>query len=274
MVSRFRDPALIDALGTLASEAGRRIMSHYGGAASIKSDGSPVTAADHEAEEVILEGLARLLPGVPVLAEESAAAGRLPATTDLFVAVDPMDGTREFIGGNGEFTVNIALIAAGSPVGGIVYAPALGRLWLGSGAEAESMQLSPGAPITAAADRRRIVTRPLPADGAVALVSRSHPDPACDVFLDTHGVVAREPVGSSLKYTMIADGRADLSVRFAPISEWDIAAAHAVLEAAGGCMRRPDGSALVYGRADRRFRTESFVACSADFRARLGFAAL
>jgi 3'(2'), 5'-bisphosphate nucleotidase len=273
MAARFRDPALIDALGTLAAEAGRRIMSHYGGAASTKSDGSPVTAADHEAEEVILDGLARLLPGVPVLAEESAAAGRLPATTDLFVAVDPMDGTREFIGGNGEFTVNIALIAEGTPVGGIVYAPALDKLWLGSGTGAEAMRLAPGNLIATAAERRPIATRALPADGAVALVSRSHPDPDCDAFLDAHGIVRRQPVGSSLKYTMIADGRADVSIRFASISEWDIAAAHAVLEAAGGHMRRPDGSALVYGRAERRFRTDSFVACSADFAAKHGLAA-
>ncbi|MBL8569181.1 MAG: 3'(2'),5'-bisphosphate nucleotidase CysQ [Phreatobacter sp.] len=271
MPSRFNDAALVDALGSLASEAGRRIMSHYGGAARIKSDGSPVTAADHEAEEVILEGLARLLPGVPVLAEESAAAGRLPDSTDLFVAVDPMDGTREFIGGNGEFTVNIALIAGGTPVAGIVAAPALDQLWLGLGQTAEAMRLAPGRPIADATDRRRIATRPLPPEGPLALVSRSHPDLDSEGYLVSHGVAGRLPVGSSLKYTMIAEGRADLSVRFASISEWDIAAAHAVLQGAGGIMRRPDGAPLVYGRADRSFRTDAFVASSAAFRERWPF---
>jgi 3'(2'), 5'-bisphosphate nucleotidase len=271
MPARFNDPALVDALGSLASEAGRRIMGHYGAAARTKSDGSPVTAADHEAEEVILEGLARLLPGVPVLAEESAAAGRLPASTDLFVAVDPLDGTREFIGGNGEFTVNIALIAGGMPVAGIVSAPALDQLWLGHGSTAEAMRLAPGRSIIEAADRRRIVTRPLPPEGALALISRSHPDAESEGYLASHGVTARLPVGSSLKYTMIAEGRADVSVRLASICEWDIAAAHAVLQGAGGIMRRPDGQPLVYGRADRAFRTDAFVASSADFRARWPF---
>lgn len=273
MPARFNDPALVDSLGSLASEAGKRIMGHYGAAARSKSDGSPVTAADHEAEDVILEGLARLLPGVPVLAEESAAAGRLPDSTDLFVAVDPLDGTREFIGGNGEFTVNIALIAGGTPVAGIVAAPALNQLWLGHGSTAEAMRLAPGRPVNEAADRRRIATRPLPPEGALALVSRSHPDAAGEDYLASHGVVGRQPVGSSLKFTMIAEGRADLTVRFASICEWDIAAAHAVLQGAGGVMRRPDGAALVYGRADRAFRTDAFVASSADFRARWPFSA-
>jgi 3'(2'), 5'-bisphosphate nucleotidase len=267
MITRFRDSALIDALGTLASAAGARVMSHYGAAASLKHDGSPVTAADHEAEEVILAGLAEVLPGVPVLAEESAAAGRLPASTDLLIAVDPLDGTREFIAGNGEFTVNIGLIAAGAPIAGIVYAPALKRLWIGAADTAEAMTLEPGQAIGSAVGRQVIRTRPLPPEGAVALVSRSHPDAESEAYFDSHGVTRRQPMGSSLKYAVIAEGGADVTVRFASITEWDIAAGHAVLAAAGGSMMRPDGEALVYGRADKRFRTDAFIACSAAFAA-------
>ena len=268
MTPDFTDSRLLDALGTLASRAGERIMAHYGGAASVKGDGSPVTAADHAAEEEILAGLATLLPGVPVLAEEQAAAGHWPASTELLIAVDPLDGTREFIGRNGEFTVNIGLIAHGAPVAGIVHAPALSRLWIGAGTRAEAMDLAPGAAIGAARDRRTIRTRPLPATGPVALISRSHPDPASDAYYAAQGVTERRPVGSSLKYTLIAEGEADVSARFASITEWDIAAAHAVLAAAGGAMTRPDGTPLVYGRADRRFRTDHFVACSGAYAAR------
>jgi 3'(2'), 5'-bisphosphate nucleotidase len=261
----FADPALLDALASLASRAGARIMSHYGCGSTVKGDGSPVTAADHDAEDEILAGLATLLPGVPVLAEESAAAGRWPASTEVFVAVDPMDGTREFLSQNGEFTVNIAIIVEGQPVAGVVQAPALDRLWIGSPLGAEVMALGSGHAVDVARERRAIRTRPLPATGAVALVSRSHPDAASEAFYAARGITERRAMGSSLKYTLIAEGEADVSVRFASISEWDIAAAHAVLTAAGGLMTQPDGTPLVYGRADRGFRTDPFVACSAAF---------
>jgi 3'(2'), 5'-bisphosphate nucleotidase len=267
MSTDFTDARLIDALGTLASTAGAEIMAHYGGESSIKGDGSPVTTADHAAEKVILAGLARLLPDVPVLAEEAAAAGSWPASTRLLVAVDPLDGTREFISQNGEFTVNIGLIAEGRPVAGIVYAPALSRLWLGAGSTAEAMDLPPGAPISTAMNRRAIRTRPLPAGGPVALVSRSHPDAATSAYYAGRGIGEQRPVGSSLKYTLIAEGEADVSARFASITEWDIAAAHAVLAAAGGEMTRPDGAPLVYGRAERQFRTDHFIACSGAYAA-------
>lgn len=267
MSTEFTDARLLDALGSLASRAGAEIMAHYGGAASIKGDGSPVTAADHAAEKVILAGLADLLPGVPVLAEEAAAAGHWPASTQMLVAVDPLDGTREFISQNGEFTVNIGLIADGRPMAGVVYAPVLSRLWLGAGDLAEAMDLPPGTPIHEAKGRRRIHTRPLPAGGPVALVSRSHPDAATDAYYAERGIAEQRPVGSSLKYTLIAEGGADVSARFASVTEWDIAAAHAVLAAAGGAMTRPDGEPLVYGRADRRFRTDHFIACSGAYAA-------
>lgn len=267
MSTDFTDARLLDALATLASRAGAAIMDHYGGAASVKGDGSPVTAADHAAERVILAGLADLLPGVPVLAEEAAAAGTWPVCEGTLIAVDPLDGTREFISQNGEFTVNIGLIAGGRPVAGVVYAPALSRLWIGAGDKAEAMDLAPGAPIGSATDRRTIRTRPLPPEGPVALVSRSHPDAATDAYYVARGIAEQRAVGSSLKYTLIAEGAADVSARFASITEWDIAAAHAVLAAAGGEMTRPDGAPLVYGRADRQFRTDHFIACSAGYAA-------
>lgn len=265
MPQRFRDSQLLEALGSLCSAAGLRIMSHYGASATLKADGSPVTAADNEAEEIILEGLHSLLPGVPVLAEESAAAGRFPATTDLLIAVDPLDGTREFLAGNGEFTVNIGLISAGRPVGGLLYAPARSRLWIGHGDRAEAMGLAAGEPIARAEGRAAIRTRPLPADGAVALVSRSHPEPAGEAYLAAHHVTGRLPMGSSLKFGVIAEGGADVTVRFASLAEWDIAAGHSVLESAGGRVTMPDGSPLTYGRAAKGFRCDAFVAASGDF---------
>lgn len=265
MSDRFRDSALIEALGALAVAAGGRVMAHYGATGTAKADGSPVTAADHEAEAVILEGLARLLPGVPVLAEEQAAAGRLPPASDLMVAVDPLDGTREFIAQNGEFTVNIGLVARGAPVAGVVYAPARARLWLGAGRGAEAMTVAPGAGLDRASGRGPIRTRPLPPEGPLALVSRSHPEPRVEAFLAGRGVTRRQPMGSSLKFAVIAEGGAEVTARFAPIAEWDIAAGHAVLAAAGGSVTQPDGSALVYGRAEEGFRTQAYVAASAAF---------
>lgn len=267
MSDDLSDPRLTEALANLACAAGARIMDHYGAAAVLKGDGSPVTAADRAAEATILEGLEKLLPGIPVLAEEAASEGRWPSSTDVMVAVDPLDGTREFIGGNGEFTVNIALVEAGRPVAGIVYAPALSRLWIGAGRRAEAMAIAPGLTADKARDRRGIRTRDMPAEGPLALVSRSHPDAATEAYYAAHGIVRRKPVGSSLKYTLIAEGEADVSARFASITEWDIAAGHAVLAAAGGAMTTPEGAPLVYGRADRRFRTDHFIAASAAYAA-------
>jgi 3'(2'), 5'-bisphosphate nucleotidase len=263
MDSSLGDRSLVEALIDLASRAGARIMAHYGCGATDKADGSPVTLADAEAEDIIVEGLGRLLPGLPVLAEERAARGQFPASTEVFAAVDPMDGTREFLAGNGEFTVNIALVEAGRPVTGVLYAPARHRLWVGTSQGAEAMALAPGEAAAGSLDRGPIRTRLRPLDGALGLVSRSHPDLRAETYLAEHGVTRRLAVGSSLKYALIAEGSADITVRFAPITEWDIAAGHAILAAAGGFMAMPDGTPIRYGNAQERFRTPAFVASSA-----------
>ena len=238
-------------------------MRHYGCEATVKADGSPVTAADHEAEAIILAGLARLAPGVPVLAEEEAAAGRFPEHHDVYFCVDPVDGTREFLARNGEFTVNIALVVEGAPVFGVIYAPALGVLWQGHHT-AERMSIAPGARLSHAVGRRTIRTRKRPEAGAVGLVSRSHGDVQVEKWMRDAGVATQRMLGSSLKFCAIADGEADVTIRFASISEWDIAAGHAILVAAGGTVTTHRGTPLVYGRADTGYRSEPFLAVGRD----------
>jgi 3'(2'), 5'-bisphosphate nucleotidase len=244
----------------IALAAGRAIMAVYDGhiAVADKSDGSPTTAADSAAEEIILAELAKVLPGVPVLAEESASAG-LPSLGDVFVAVDPLDGTREFINRNGEFTVNIALIERGVPTAGVVYAPALGRLWLGGAGEAFTLAVpsldaafEPGA-------LRPIRTRPAPAEGLVAVASRSHLDENTAAFLERLPIAARRSTGSSLKFCLVAEGEADVYPRFGPTMEWDTAAGHAVVAAAGGRVVTPEGEPFVYGKTGSGYRNGSFV---------------
>lgn len=260
MVTDLTNPALIDALAEVALEAGARIAALAGCRVAAKLDGSPVTIADQEAEEIILKGLTRLVPGLPVLAEEQAASGVFPRTTDQFVAVDPLDGTREFVAGRDEYTVNIALVDHGHPVAGVVYAPALGQLWWGA-KQAETCTIEAcGLRLSDARERRFIKVRPRPSEGPTALVSRSHGEAAVDRWLDDHHVMRRVPLGSSLKFCRIAEGAADLTVRFTPINEWDVAAGHAVLAAAGGAVTRLDGSALVYGQAGHDFRIGPYLA--------------
>jgi 3'(2'), 5'-bisphosphate nucleotidase len=225
-----------------------------------KPDQSPVTAADEAAEAVILEHLARLLPGVPVVSEEAAARTDPPAPPSTFVLVDPLDGTREFLAGRPEFTVNVALVAEWKPIIGVVAAPASRRLWrgvVGQGAE-RLVLVAEGEP--AALEPTVIRTRPAPADGLVAAVSRSHPDAGTESFLAVLPVTKRIRLGSSAKFCLVAEGSADLYPRFSPTSEWDIAAGHAVLAAAGGTVTTPDGGPIQYGRAQQRFRVPGFMA--------------
>lgn len=242
MSSRADEP-LLAAVATLAREAGQAVMAIYATdfGAERKSDDSPVTAADLASEKIILAGLQRIAPGDPVVSEEAAAAGQVPAVGQRFWLVDPLDGTREFISRNGDFTVNIALIEGGLPVLGVVFAPALGRLYAGCSAV--------GAWLEDASGRRAIRCREVPAEGLTVVSSRSHGDAAAlEAFLAGRRVARSIATGSSLKLCLVAAGEADLYPRLGRTMEWDIAAGHAVLRAAGGCARDLAGAELRYGK--------------------------
>lgn len=238
---------LLEALTALAREAGAAVMAVYASDfdVAVKADASPVTRADVEAERIILAGLARLAPDVPVIAEEDCAAGHRAETGPLFFLVDPLDGTKEFVSRNGEFTVNIALIENGEPVLGVVFAPALGRLWRGArGLGAECVGLADGSV-------RPITVRAAPKDGLVAVGSRSHGGPETTRWLENFPVTAFTTAGSSLKLCLVAEGEADLYPRLGRTMEWDVAAGDAVLRAAGGLVTRLDATPLAYGKRDR-----------------------
>jgi 3'(2'), 5'-bisphosphate nucleotidase len=206
-----------------------------------KSDASPVTAADENAEAIILKALAKIAPDIPVISEEAASAGHIPDVGNRFWLVDPLDGTKEFISKNGEFTVNIALIENHKPVLGVVLAPALNRLFAGVVGE--------GAFIEDANGRRAIKCRKEPAEGLTVVSSRSHGDAAAlDAFLAGRKVASSVNAGSSLKLCLIATGEADMYPRLGRTMEWDIAAGHAVLSAAGGYVKTLEGKELGYGK--------------------------
>ncbi len=228
-----------------------------------KADRSPVTAADEASENIILGGLSRLFPDVPVVSEEASARPAPAALGERFFLVDPLDGTREFIAGDSEYTVNIALIVGGRPMAGIIAAPAMATVWRGIvGQGAERMKLQPGAAVDRATERTAIRTRPKPQTGLVAMTSRSHPEPATGAYLEKIDGVQRSISGSSLKFCRIAEGAADIYPRLVSLSEWDIAAGHALVVAAGGTVTTVDGQPLTYGRPD--FRAPPFIAWGAS----------
>jgi 3'(2'), 5'-bisphosphate nucleotidase len=248
------DRRLLDELASIASRAGAAILALKPAdlARRNKPDSSPVTAADEASEAVVLEGLRRVLPGVPVISEE-AGGGISGALGSRFLLVDPLDGTRELLAGEVDYAVNVALVDAGRPVLGVIAAPARQTIWIGLvGQGAERLRLMPGADIAAASERVAIRTRARPQRGAVALISRFHRDPETDAYLDRFGNIEREVCGASLKFCRIAEGSADLYVRLASISEWDAAAGHALIAAAGGVMTTLDGGPLPYGRPGLR----------------------
>ena len=218
-----------------------------------KADGSPVTVADQRAEAIILEKLAST--GIPVLAEESAAAGVVPTLGERFFVVDPLDGTKEFLKRNGEFTVNIALCEGGKPTYGVVLAPATGATFVAS-------------PDTGAVEitnrDEHLALRTVP-DGPMRVVaSRSHGHDALDGFCQTFQVVEDVSVGSSLKFCLVAKGEAQLYPRFTPTSEWDTAAGQAVLESAGGSVVCLDGSPLRYGKGGDNLNPFFIAAANSD----------
>src|ERR1700729_3332527 len=250
--------ALFLAKVTLA--AGPAVMEEYDRGCSVasKEDGSPVTSADHRAEAIICECLASLAPMPPVCAEESMAAGAKAQVAERFILVDPLDGTREFLAGNGEFTINVALIERGAPVAGAVYAPAIGRLWVG-GETAFTCETLPGAGLPGQGSRRPMKTRSAPSS-LVAFASRSHLDSKSDSFLKRLPIGETRFAGSSLKFCLIAEGFGDVYPRFAPTMEWDTAAGDAVLRAAGGAVLDPSGRALLYGKTESSLRNGPFIA--------------
>lgn len=250
--------ALFLAKATLA--AGPAVMEEYerGCTVASKEDGSPVTSADHRAEAIICECLAKIVPTLPVCAEESMAAGAKAQVAERFLLVDPLDGTREFLANNGEFTINVALIERGAPIAGAVYAPAIGRLWVG-GEAAFTCEAPAGAELPDQGSRRRIHTRAAPTS-LVAFASRSHLDAESDSFLKRLPVGETRFAGSSLKFCLIAEGLGDVYPRFAPTMEWDTAAGDAVLRAAGGGVLDPSGRPLLYGKAERGLRNGPFIA--------------
>jgi 3'(2'), 5'-bisphosphate nucleotidase len=246
---------LLAAFSRIAETAGREILRHYhaGTTVRLKDDRTPVTEADEAAEAIILPALAGVLPGVVCVAEEASAQGGLPsiARGDRFILIDPLDGTREFLAGNGEFTVNIALIEGGRPTHGVVHLPALGTTYAGGPAGA-SLSIAGDAP-------RAIVARAKPDDGVIVLASRSHNlGDALDQYLENHVVAERIAAGSSLKFCRIAEGLADLYPRFGRTMEWDTAAGHAVLAAAGGNVMTLDEEPLIYGKPG--FENPNFIA--------------
>ena len=254
------DDELIEALLGAAVAAGRATLEVYraGFTVTQKADQSPVTAADHASERIILERLAQAAPAVPVVAEEAVAAGSIPKVGEEFFLVDPLDGTKEFIHRRGEFTVNIALIRRRMPTLGVVYAPVSGMLYAGNVATARAFRCSHPADATTPGAREALRVRPVPAAGITAVVSRSHSTPETDAYLRHYTISDRVSVGSSLKFCLVAGGEADLYPRLGPTMEWDTAAGHAVLAAAGGNVLAPGGEPLVYGKPD--FRNSFFIA--------------
>ena len=251
--------ALLAPLTELALRAGAAIMAIPRDAkVTQKQDGSPVTPADLAADRVIAEGLAAIAPGVPVLSEECCDRGR--PTTGSFFVVDPLDGTKEYVAGRDEFTVNLALVSDGAPVLGIVGAPALRLAWRGvAGHGAERLTVAAnGLSFTTAAIR----TRPLPQPGEpwVATVSRSHLDAATLAFIGARPGAVHATLGSSLKFCRIAEGEADIYPRLAPICEWDIAAGAALVIAAGGKVTDTRGAPLRFDAPRPNFIVPEFIA--------------
>jgi 3'(2'), 5'-bisphosphate nucleotidase len=249
------------ALEDLALAAGREIMDVYAGDFETisKTDGSPVTVADHRAEAVILKGLAEITPGVPAIAEEQMEAGKAPKKLgDLFYLVDPLDGTRGFAERTGdEFTVNIGLIRKGAPIAGVVYAPARGELYSGTNGAAFFT------PCDVASAKRSGAREPIHvvrSEAMRALTSRTSRSATEDRFLANVGAVDLHPMSSSIKFCIVAAGKAALYPRFGTVNEWDAAAGHAILEAAGGGVMLRNGQPLVYGLRAPDFAVRGFVA--------------
>lgn len=255
--------ALTEQLAALALKAGAVILEVYDSPFDVsqKADKSPVTLADQRADDLILEGLKVTAPGIPVISEESYTGDMSAATAQTFFLVDPLDGTKEFVRRNGEFTVNIGLIHNRNPIAGVVYAPALSRLFVATGPDnAFSLDLPPTQTLPTQNERRRLSIRRAGSDALEAVVTRSHPNKKTDEYLNLFRNVRPRAIGSSLKICLVAAGEADLSPRFGPTMEWDTAAAHAVARAAGARLfDARSGVPVFYGKTDQNLVNPGFV---------------
>lgn len=257
--------SLAEGLIPVALDVGMLQLRHReaGVKAEHKADESPVTIADRESEALILAALRKLAPGVPVIAEESIAAGHVPQIGDVFFLVDPLDGTKGYVRGDKEFTINIALVESRRPVFGLLYAPALSDFYVTVAAD-----VTLAASVAPEASTRTLDTiafapvksRAPDPNGLAALTSQSHLNYATRDFLDGYEISERKAVSSSLKFGLIARGQWDLYPRVGPTSEWDTAAGHAVLAGAGGTVTLLDGQPLLYGNATAKFVNPNFVA--------------
>ncbi len=241
---------LLLVLRGIAERAGQATLMFYqqegGLEVTAKDDDSPLTQADLASDRVIRQALEERVPDIPIVSEEGVDQGDVPEVAERFWLVDPLDGTKEFISGNGEFTVNIALIEHGQPVAGVVHAPALGMTWAGAiqndgSAKATFAEVNqPG---------KQIACRTIPEAGATVVASRRHGDPEeMKRFLGDYTIAEQRDAGSSIKFCLVASGQADLYPRFGRTMEWDTAAGHAVLAAAGGRVTDAEGTPLTYGK--------------------------
>ena len=245
-----------DILAEIVEEASRLILPLWRSGLTVhaKADESPVTEADRKGEALILKRLAERFPDMPVISEEDASEFGTPdSIAERFFLVDPLDGTKAFVRGDPHFTVNIGLIERGRPVAGAVAAPPSGEVWFTRGGVALKRQIgeTDGAPVRA---------RPWPKGEAIALISHTMKVETADKLAEQYGFDIREPMDSSIKLCRIAEGAADIYPRHGPTMEWDIAAGHAVLEAAGGSLLTPEGEAFAYGKATEGFKNGWFVA--------------
>ncbi|MEA2796017.1 MAG: 3(2), 5-bisphosphate nucleotidase [Bradyrhizobium sp.] len=258
VIDRETAAALMEPLTGLVMRAGAAILGVNRATMKIagKADGSPVTEADLAADRIIAEGLARLIPEVPALSEERAHLAKPPYGGSFFL-IDPLDGTKEFVAGRNEFTINLALVTNGTPLLGIIGAPALGLIWrglVGRGAE----RLTTGKGSVA----EPICTRPLPKRGEpwIVAVSRSHGDSRTEAFIEARPGAIRQMLGSAVKFGRVAEGGADIYPRLAPTCEWDVAAGHAIVTAAGGKITDAQGADVKFGAGREGFIVPEFIA--------------
>ena len=252
--------ALMEPLTELVVQAGTAVLAVDRGSMRVegKCDGSPVTEADLAADRILGEGLARLAAEIPTLSEERAQGAKPPFPGSFFL-IDPLDGTKEFVAGRSEFTINLALVTNGTPLLGIIGAPALGWLWRGLvGRGAERLRLNEAGRGAA----EPIHTRALPRQGEpwIAAVSRSHGDKRTEAFIASRPGAVREPLGSAVKFGRVAEGTVDIYPRLAPTSEWDIAAGHAIVTAGGGKVTDADGRPVRFGERQEGFIVPAFIA--------------